>query len=408
MPLFKPELPITPITPHDSPDVIIDTASIYSSNQYSSKIIGYLDGSPWQCMYYAQYLGNDDPIVNSEDIISPTLKQYAKIQRFELRVTSALALANIVTTGTSMVTGAANVYPVITPTIGDVFIAEIEPDCYGIFEVSDVTRAALFRESAWQITYSLIEYATVEKYEEFDHFVVADYVFDVGLLGTMSNPLRTLSENDRAITKDKVISLLIAEYYTEFYDTRFRTFLAPNPEVTSAASFDHFLVNFWNCYIPENILGGYKMPIDYEVKNGIHTDVFITLFDCIAAQNIHLLTSAVKAMQFRSVYDFASIYIRNTIANIGITDVVYPYIELNKPVLLPSDGTDYQTYIVSSNFYSQTAPLTAFEDILSKALRSEVLTYSDIQSVIDSRVNLTPLERFYQIPILIVLLTLSR
>ena len=403
MPLFeKQDTPIAPIPPGASQDIIIDTSSIYTNSQFNSKIIPYLDGSPWVTYaYYGQYLGRDDVITNSSDITDPTLKQYLKIQKFELRVTSPLTQTYSETTGTTSVIGTANVYPIISPIVGDVFIAEIEFGSQGIFEITNVERASLFRESAWIVTYAMINYATADVVAELDSYVVNNAVFDVSLLGTGSNPLRTLSENTRAIDKDALTLTLISEYYDEFYNTKLHTLLVPDPNIII---YDPHVVKFWNKIVSSD----HPMPIEYDIGGSLLLNDYITLFDCLIKQNPAMITRAVKSMNSISVGAFAATYIRNTIANLSIGNIIYPYIDDQKPLRNSNDPIITDTYILTDTFYNKIEPLTALESLVTNAINRTVLAYKDITTFTNVRDTLTPIERFYQLPIYILLLQLAR
>ncbi len=163
MPLFINDAGtiVIPDMPGDTDLPVYDTASNYSLSQNDIKITRWIDGSPWFTTFYTQYIGESDPIINSGDINDPTIKQYAKIEGFELRVTQPLAQTQNDSLNKYVLSGGANVYPVITPITGDVFIAKIENGIVGIFEITNAPqRLSPFKTSAWAITYSLIEYVT--------------------------------------------------------------------------------------------------------------------------------------------------------------------------------------------------------------------------------------------------------
>ena len=485
MALFDNTTPITPRAP--SPPIIttpaiIDTASMYGSFQFNGNIIGFLDGSPWACTYYGQYLGRDDVVINSNDVNDPTLKQYLKINNFELRVTSSLINEMHTGLGTSVVTGGANVYPVITPIVGDIFIAEIEAGFYGVFEVTTIERASQFKESAWAITYSQIGYRTDQAEHTYNSFVVGELFFDVTRLDNGSNPLLTETENLQHHAKADNITNLIEEYYAEYYDYPTRTFILPTTDSTLGVQYDPYLVHFWNNFIDKSFSGNHDTPIVFDTKNALISAPFNTVFDALTQQSPSILKQCVRAMRSLTTINFDANFQRHTLHVTPINSVIFPYVVSHKAdttlgnaaitaytrtlgtaaitaitavlatytrqeaqtllTLITTVGiTDYTTtytagipsalvqlitthglpviheivmatqhpsYIFSNNFYHNFTGQSLLETQVTKAIHKDPVLFSDMVDIIATLPALTPLDKFYHIPFIIVLLQLAR
>lgn len=508
MPLFDNSLPVKPIPPSplNVTKQVIDTASSYSTFQYKNTLITSLDGSPWTGIYYTQFIGKDDVMINSNDVSDPTIKQYLKINNFELRVTSPLSNSVTVGTGTSTVTGTANVYPVITPLAGDIFLAEVEAGITGIFEVTGIERMTQFQASAWSIQYSQIGYVNEDTIRDYDRFVVSELVFDVKLLENGSNPLHTKSEQNRLVQRDLAIAELIEEYYTEFFSIPVNTFILPNDNDIGDIVYDPFLVKFWNMFINTNGFTSYTPPLEYDAATSLYNKPFTTVYDALGKQSKTILKYCVRAMRSLPTVNFDATFQRHTLRITPIDKVIFPYIfektvsntfgnsdiaeainsigsdnviELISAVTsLPKDlvlstianveakgtssyiigadngiydklikaiikhgttvlvkilNSEYynllletiaiyglsiifditdkdgrESYVFSPKFYYGLEGQSNLETQVTKAIKKETVLFSDMFDIIDNKNDLTKIERFYQIPFMIVLLQLAR
>lgn len=453
MPLYNNNEPVPPIVPSPTVQIPpIDTAAYFSNFNFRDNIIGYIDGSALTCTYYNQYLGTDDVVRNSNDSDDATIRQYLKINDFEIRVTSALSSSIDQATGIATVTGEANVYPVITPIVGDVVILPIQDNVEAAFEITNVVRASQFKESAWQITYSQLKYIKPGDIELYDNFVVAEYVFDVKLLNTSQWPVQTVSEHRRTVDKDILLDDIIASYYMQFYNVEIGTFLLPpSSTALNVKTYDPYIVAFWNTYIKSSTTDNVMpMPIFFEAKSHKCKRPFYTILDAIAQQSPIISKICVKKMHTVSVVEFDASFQRHTLRVSGINQVVYPYTENGNAVQTLT--VDETPYIFSYNFYNEVVPIitegsveygedvittlrdlermmeellaplpdtddsgypdsnymSLLESFVVRAIQRKAIPYKDIARLITELQGMNDITKFYLFPILIILLKLSR
>lgn len=340
MPLYndqKPVQPTIPVPPEVTNPVPLDTASSFGSFQYSGSPISYLNGTPWTCTYYCQYLSNDDIVGNSQDHNDATIKQYQKINDFEIRVTDALSNNIEASTGKSTVSGRATVYPVITPIVGDVFVAISSGNIYGIFEITNIERLSLYKESAWSISYIQIGYTLNPIAKQCEKYVISEFGFDASKLDTGSNPLFSTNSDVWITDKNAVINDLVNTYYNSFYDNRVNTFLVPETE-THGRVYDPFIVDFWNTVVGSNFNFSRPNPISYSTKNGFVIKPFFTIFDALLKQSPAILKNTVKVFKLLPKSMFYAEYQRHTLMSSGIDYVVYPYLDTNRIEKLRVEG----------------------------------------------------------------------
>lgn len=402
MPLFTNPAETVPVAPLEADVVpVIDTASVYVNSVVNDPVVSFIEGSPWTVTYYGQFIGSDDLVLNANDVNDPTLRQYQKVNNFEIRVRSGLEQITNPSLGTSKVTGTASIYPVLVPMVGDVFIAELGNNSFGVFEVTVVERKSMYKESVWDIEYTQTDYLRDDLLTRLESHVVSRLVFDVSYLGTDQSPLRTISQNDKDVTKESVISSLICRYYISFYNKDIETFLVPND--TGMLLYDPRLVSLWNSFITDSELGTHPRPRMYDVRDGKPAMQSLTIVEALMAQDLDLLALAKNVVEYVPVINYSADYQHMGLVSSGITHVVQPKGSFISAIA--ADGT----YIANAEFYTRTAPdLPSFESVLNKAFRKEALTFSELKDIIDDMTDKSDIEKFYQIPILIGLMTISR
>ena len=341
--------PVPPTEPNEPILMELDSASIYKDLQYSGEIVIGISGSPESVTYYSKLIKGDDLVTNASDIIDGTILQYKRINNFEIRTTAAPTFTLDDSENTSIITGTANLYPVLTPKIGDILVKAIltSRGIWGVFQVTNVERKSMYNEPVWAITFSQIRFSKNIRDSESDKFVFFEYDFLVQNLEKGQNPLIPTITNVASQNNKILRSELIRIYYNRFYDKETGTFLVP----TEAAGnvYDPFVVKFWNQIVDKSILPGLEVPIECQINNPYDRKEFITVFDVYINQSPGLLWSAVKEMSNVSAIFFSAAYLKLTIFSTGIDSIVYPYAYYNQKEtsLFPETKVDSGDTIVN-------------------------------------------------------------
>ena len=401
LPSIKPT-PLVPTTPS-----VKDTSSMFMNKDHPRHVINQIDGSSWVVNYYSTVLGKDDVLVNSQDTIDPTIKQYIKILKYELRVIEPLTPSIDDTTGVTTVIGGANCYSSFTPVVGDVFIATVSTGVKAIFEVvATPQRSTMYDDSLWKINYALVEYLNLENLELLNSYVVGELIFDVTRLGTNLNPLITKSENNRVAQKEEIEKELVSYFYSNYFDKGFNTFFVPDE--LNRMVYDSHMVEFWN-KLMVNKFGSY--PTEYSVDFGSIKQPYVTVLDAIITQDKTLVKSCIVHL-----HEENSAFITNIPFNVpaarlsGIDYIIKPRImngkatrfdDITSPTPLP--------YIFTLSFYGGLNDLPPIEVAVRNLLDKQVLNYNDVYKIYVEVMGLTDERRkFYFIPILLCLLKVVR
>lgn len=410
--------PTLPNVPTNTSPMIINVASDYVDMQHNPAILRFMDGTPWTLnAYYTQYIGQDDPVTNSNDVKDGSLKQYLKINNFQLLITSAIAQSYDSNTGITSITGAANVFPYITPIVGDVFIGVISDNNTGIFQVTNVEPLSQFKETAWSINYAQIATLTPTLQTIYDSYVISELYFDITTASYGANPLSTQSQYNQLVNKDNFIKDLIDQYYDLFYDPTILSFIYPNDTTFLGKLYDPFLVTLFNTAMDnDKWLGNHPMPAKYNVNTDGLCNPFETFVDALLKQSINKLNYTVVNMANTPTFTFYEIYQRHSVFVSDIDYVVMPFInsgiaQVGYQATTPALNTAYLSpYMLSEEFYLNTNNQSFLELSIRTYLNKQAIVYND---VVDN-VNLllqsspTPQQLFYHIPLYILLLIVGR
>lgn len=408
MPLYNDD--DTPIPPPPSIPAasVIETASVYQNTNERVKAVPYIEGNTWTVEYYGRLIGNSDPATLDTDITDPTLMQFQLVKNMELRVTQELSQTTDEQTQLTTVTGVANMYPIVIPIIGDVFLAPLGDGNWGKFTITSTERQSIYKESAWTITYTQGEYVSEPLLELLNDRVVQTLIFDLNGLNEAGGALATESEWNRNVLRKKYIIDMVNWYYEEFYHPTIKTFLVPDEFVKL---YDPYVVEFWNFLIGKELNGGRLLPHQFDVRSSIFKTDYVTVWDAIQKQSNAVLSRAVHSMAELPTSVFALGYINFTIHSSGLDKIIYPH-EVNG--LAVTGGTDLPVnplipYIFSAEFYANASTgQSDLELLVHQMIDGTIIPFNDVKALYLELKNRTPLQRFYEIPLLIALLTVSR
>lgn len=224
------ETPVeTPNTVRASPQlhrgITVDTR--YESKQH---LLTHVEGSPWQVNYYSQVLNRDSAPTGLLINRHPIYQQYRYIERFEMRVSSALTTSQDSESKELTLTGSAIIYPSLIPNEGDVFIADIGDGQEGIFKITNSERRSIFRDTCYAVEYQLIDYLKPEYLGLLASKVIQKYMFRRDFLEYGQSPLIVDSEA-AIISKIEVHYKSILEvYFKSFFSKEYSTLIIPGQE----------------------------------------------------------------------------------------------------------------------------------------------------------------------------------
>jgi hypothetical protein len=202
--------------------IVIDTKYVPTTD-----LLTHVEGSSWTVDYYSQVLDQDNG-VQGQSVNKPAqYQQYRRIRQMELKVTQPLIPSQDPTSKKMSYKGAANVYPVLIPNQGDMFIAQVDDGQYGLFTITSSERKSLYKDSVFAIEYEMVDYADAERMRDLVTKVVQTLEYVRDYLQAGQNPLVEAEQWQRIAKLHNRYESMLATYTKQFMSKELMTIIAP-------------------------------------------------------------------------------------------------------------------------------------------------------------------------------------
>lgn len=224
--------PIETTQPHVTPKGY-KGKTVDSRYQKLANLITHIEGSRWNTTYYSQVLGDNNQPSPHSSSQHPVYQQYIKIFDHEIKVSSALTQSQD-ENNNMVVQGEATTYPKFIPNVGDTFIADVGDGREGIFHIYDVEKLSILQEACYRIQYQMSGYVSDlnDLQSDLDDKVVKTLYYRKDFLRYGQYPLLTEQEVVSIEDMERLYYELIQRYMYEFYNSQNNTLLAPDTKPT--------------------------------------------------------------------------------------------------------------------------------------------------------------------------------
>lgn len=417
----------------------VKTAVIDTEYTPQSDLLAYIEGSPWVVDYYSQILDKNSEIKGQDTSLPAPLQQYRRIWSMELKVTQDLTqVSQDPQTNEMTMQGAANVYPFLVPQEGDMFRAGIADGREGIFKITKVQAMQIFVDHAHQVEYQLVAINDQARIYDLDQKTIVTYYFVKDFLLNQQNPL--LVEDDYQNSK-KLAGYwydYIQLYFNQYFSREYMTIVVPMQDVPT---YDHGIVDFVKSIM--NSFDDVHIQAIRELNIGDDGAISsMSLWTMLSNRDPKLMNFIYTKTGVTSRINFHRSALLASMRYSGIAQVVYPVDpktnvdfmmakEVQKPLLPinikstmpayvpptpPTDGSiapmpiikpiDMDNgYVLSSAFYTRdNTNLSLLESLLLDYIDFKIIAARDILKVCDDILNWGHVERFYYIPLLLLLI----
>lgn len=253
------------------------------------QMLALIEGSPWPVLYFQQYLGADDePSAFSEERLV-AYQQYRGIKDFELRVTDSLSYNYEQEIAMDELTGSANVYPVLHPNVGDMFIVGIGDGRLGLFEIDAVRKQSHRKHSAFVIEYHVRQYVDDAILGKLNEKVIDWYRFDKQRLLDGLNPFVEEKEFDALRCIETEMHRLTNSYFNWFFDEESNSLTVPTGE--ACRTYDIGQVKFVDSIVDKLHYPKYRQ-IRLQLAESEGSIKTTTLWDALLYQDLHVIDDA--------------------------------------------------------------------------------------------------------------------
>lgn len=408
------------------------SATVDTSKQPLHSLLTNIEGYSWTVDYYSQVLSHDDGPQPQSLTLDPSLQQYHRVKDFEIRVNNPLTYEYTKDRQSNYLDGGGYIYPgLLVPSRGDMFVADVGNGRNGIFTLLDVTPMSYMLEKCYEVSYRLTDLCTDEKMEDLTEKTVKISYFVKDFLLHGQNPV--LSGNTVSLKKqlDGHGYSLLDQFLSDFAVNEQRHLLMPGQ---ARPTYDHYLNQLLMSFL--NTSQNEKMRVlNYPSLKEIQAMQVSTLWDLLISQqpvNTKAMSSRLESRMtitntwtIKNTPSFGSLYYSS------VQQLVWPFkasesivthdlitgdeLYLDAPIVDPDVSETQQRYIypvnvdtfyvLSQAFYEGTREnQSQLEHLTTQMLSREKISEQRLVEMCDQAYGWEPIERFYYIPILLILI----
>ena len=403
----------------------------------STDLLTNISGAPWVVTYFSQVIDENSVIQGQSLQKMGPYQQYKRINHLEIRVTTTLSVSQDTTTKEMTQNGTAMLFPYLIPNEGDMFVADTGDGNFGIFQVTNSNKKSLFNDSVYEIDYILISIGSQERIDDLITKSVETYTYVKTFLQAGKCPLITQDEFNLTANLKKDFKFLANWYVDHYYNSTQGTIIVPEQDMVS---YDPILVYFLKAIISTddcfNII-----KINALNHNDLHATYDSCLLTGLLKKDIRYIKTGWKRAGFSSYTQFNKSaflfggYFSNVNYFLNPLDIdfddkegpVYLYKQNSLPITRRTTKITHKTisdkidnyletpyiylvtiddyYILSEAFYNKLeGKMSCLESMLMNYLNDEALDLNLLRQLSDDAMNWSSLEKFYYIPLLLLLL----
>lgn len=420
----KPVEAQTRIEPKEYRGVTVDT-------RYTSRkaLLAYITGSNYTVTYFEQLLGVDSGVSGLQLNRDPSNQQYRRINKFELKVTTALEPSQDDESNKFIVEGAANVYGNLIPNVGDMFLGDVGDGQEGVFQVTASRQMSTRKDATFEINFQMTSYSTPAIRADLERKAIETVVFVKNLLNYNHSPYLQLEEYDVALKLGSLGEEIADMYFSTFYSNEYKTLIVPDQEFVT---YDHFLTS-----AVLSLFDTYETPeVRYVRKLNCDGDPVMkvtTIWDALLKRSVLYLKRSCTRVGLVGARTFNRNAMLEGVYYSGVAYVAYPYDpeasivgrdalkkrtpeknlhrrpegqEVDHLPLIPKvAATD--SYVFSDAFYNDLPGQTKLEALTRDYLEEKALDNRALLEVANSYLEWEPIEQFYCAPVLLLLIKMT-
>lgn len=411
-------------------------AVVHSKDYDASSLLTTIAGFSYNVDYYSQILGSADEPRPFDPAQQKAFQQYHKIDNYEFKLQDSISQTFDQQDNRLTAQGTALTYPYLIPNVGDAFIGDIGDGKAGLFTVFEAIKKTRFKQTTYEIQFELSFVVDKELFDTIEACTVLTSYFDKDYIKFGMDPVLTSERYNAGRVLKTSTQELLAEYMSEFYSYEYSTLLVPS---NNKGVYDPFVTD-----IMLTLFDVTDHPLLAKVSR-LNTDdsqfnKYISIWSILIRQQPSLLDNCFSEVQVVPARTFSRNPQLQTVAFSGIDLIVLPITRnmsvddhlglsrthvgtrnttsaidsIRKPVShtgeplmsIPSVENSPQ-YIFTQAFYEGmvvSPEQSDFENLIKRYLNKEHLDHREIMGFFSARDNWSHFERFYLVPVLLILM----
>lgn len=419
-----PNMPDKQYAPEVS-DVSYKHSIVSAKREPLGSLLTHIEGSAWTVDYYSQILGSDEEPAPYDYNQSGTYQQYLHVKRYELKLQGEINTVVDPTDQTVSITGSAVMYPYMKPNFGDAFIADMGDGQAGLFNVTEVEKKSYFKQACYEIQFVMARYLTQDIEDNISTKVIKRTEFVKDFMTYGQNPIIATSEKMKYDNLTNLLEDSMNDWLSEYYSNEYRTILVPNGQ---HPTYDPFITKMITTVFSTDTYPLLK-EIDLLNVDDNNLNFYTDFWTLLIKRELYMLRNC-----------FCEYFLINSKQLNGNPFLQTAYYAGIKKILVPKpegnladerigisgivsggmiEGTDVPTvgftlpamcntgnYIFSKDFYHDQSALnmTDIEYMVRDYLHERALNWNKLQTAVENRHKWTRIQRFYAVPILLILL----
>lgn len=391
---------ISDIPGHSSPrdqsienkKIISQQSAIKLSGQTSKpSLSSYIDGSRVVVdEYYKQYLLGDDLPRDYDNNASGVVQQYQLLKKLEIKITNVNESNQDSRTGIFGGTQTAVIPSGIRPYTGDIMIMSTLGKKRIMYRISKVERLTIIDDSSYQVEFEHMKIVDNQDLKALHKKVVhssvySKYRLDRGGSSTVNehvyNSLAILELNLRPI---------VSEYLDTFLDRRSATLIM---DKEGERIYDPFLTRFFLDISDQNDDRRIKDICHYGGRDWVRCAWAGSIYEALSERSKFKFkpqssTTRTNDGRFPSAFE-------------GNNDIYYQ--DISKVAFPVEKDLELDDYVIKGNLAADTYE-TPFEQACLNYINRSSLSISAIQEIIESTRSWSDKEKYYKIPVVIMLI----
>lgn len=442
---FKPSAPAVPTAPLprvESPQAhtpIVDTRYVPRKS-----LMTFVEGSVYTVDWFSQVVGRDSVVTGQDPTQKGAYQQYRRIKKLDLKMDSPLSSQQDAETKAQTVRGTAYIHGSVIPNTGDMFTADVGDGRLGVFEVMSQEQGSIFKDAVYHVEFMLMYFADEEqtRYQDLISKIVLDlnYVKDFARAG--QDPLIADNELESMNELQYLYKQIIDNYFRWFYSREFGTFILPGQQWPV---YDPYVMKFMMALMTTR---DHPLIVRTRLFNiGDSNEIAQPqLYEALLQRDPELLKFGNQKMGLVNVVQFNNDPMVENIRYSGVKNIVHPvpnndnidsqFNKLKKVVgpdvlrnaptlngnlndliitdlIKLADDTEIKPihlvladeyYVLSASFYEGIKGQSLLENLCKKFINNEGYSAVDVYKLANSYSRWGGLERFYYMPLLLLLI----
>ena len=394
--------------------------------------------------YYRLVVNKDNALFAQDVGQSGVDQQYLKYRNFEIRMQGSLSEDQQEDDKVFNINGTGYIHSGFIPNEGDMFVTDVGDGRRGVFNITRSKRMSIRVGTVYEVSYSLA-YFVGDKPNQFDDLegkVIQTYYYIKEMLGYNQNPFLSDEEYSFSRTMANTFRDMCQSFHSSFFSKEFAAYAVPGQLVPT---FDYFLYRAQRSIFRDDPFGVMRKHQSINISDEDIIGRRMDLFSVLIERNASKFKICDRRVGYARTAQFFYDGVTNNIRYTGFTALVYPnsheirtdefnnrlgvgYLEgpltptpnTLDPEILENQITDFMLgtkavplikpvsvddyYIFSEDFYKRTENLSVLEAQVLQYIDGKEVNPKALKVLLENYIYWPRLERFYYIPVLLILI----